>query len=363
MDDQVIMKRVIRLAKKGTGRVSPNPRVGAIIVKNHKIISEGYHRDYGGPHAEINAISRFPSEILKDSTLYINLEPCSHRGQTPPCTQAIIKSGIQKVIVGHIDPNPLVNGKGIALLRKAGLQVKLGVLKNDCYLLNETYIKWITKNRPFVTLKIAQTLDGKIATTTGKSHWITSKRSRQIVHRMRSEHDAILVGINTILIDNPELTVRLVKNYPHQPKRFVLDELLRISLESRILKHPDIERTIIVTSEHSPKDRIQKLTDKGATIWKINTDSEGKLSIQHLCKRMAQEKISSLLVEGGRQIFTSFYNSGETDQIILFIAPKLFGSGYESFSDLRIKSPQDGDIFKSAKWRRVGNDMIFEGRL
>jgi len=357
------MKRVLQLAKKGTSRVSPNPRVGAIIVKNQRIISEGYHMDYGGPHAEINAMSHVPYNTLKDSILYVNLEPCSHHGHTPPCVHAIIKSGIQKVVVGHIDPNPLVNGKGIEMLQKAGIQVKLGILEKDCCQLNEAYIKLITKNRPFVTLKIAETLDGKIATVTGESHWITSKESRRIVHRLRSEHDGILVGINTILIDNPELTVRLFRSVHHQPKRFVMDEMLQIPYESKILKHPDMDRTIIVTSEQSSKARIQKLTDTGVKVWMIQTNSNGNISIPHLCHKMAQEKVSSLLVEGGRQIFTSFYQSGETDRIIIFIAPKLFGTGYESFHELNIRSPQDADVFKTVKWRRVGNDMIFEGRL
>ena len=219
MNDIYYMRRVLKLALKGTGKVSPNPRVGALLVRNGEILSEGYHAYFGGPHAEVTALSKRKSAKKTDDTLYVNLEPCDHQGKTPPCTELIINSGVRRVVIGALDPNPMVHGKGVKRLREAGIDTRLGVLERDCIKLNEAYFKSITSKKPFITLKIAQTLDGKIATDQGHSRWISSEASRRWVHRMRNENDAILVGVNTVILDDPELTVRFVRGHAVKKNR------------------------------------------------------------------------------------------------------------------------------------------------
>ena len=361
MDDSFFMKKVLGLAKRGTGRVNPNPRVGALVVKDGEILSEGYHGFFGGPHAEINALSKLTSEECKNSTLYVNLEPCVHFGKTPPCTDTILQSGIKRIVVGTVDPNPAVKGKGIQELKRAGIEVCVGVLEKECSRLNESYFKYITKKKPFVTLKIAQTLDGKIATTQGYSRWITSEGSRRLVHRMRRESDAILVGVNTVLTDDPELTVRLIRG--DNVRRIVLDGLLRIPVEARVLHHPDPLNTVIATTQKAPSDKIRVLDKMGVTLWIFDSNRNGMIDFSDLLEKMAEERISSVLVEGGKTVFTSVLRTGEVDRVVVFIAPKFFGKGIDVFGDLSIDSPRDAITFREMSWRRKGSDMVFDGRL
>lgn len=361
MDDCFFMKRVLRLAERGTGRVSPNPRVGALVVKEGKILSEGYHTFFGGPHAEINALDELTFEESRGGTLFVNLEPCSHFGKTPPCTDTIIQSGIECVVVGTADPNPAVKGKGIQKLKEAGIAVKIGVLEKECSRLNETYFKFITKKKPFITLKVAQTLDGKIATSRGHSRWITSEASRRWVHQMRKESDAVLVGVNTILTDDPQLTVRLVRG--GIARRFILDEELRIPLKAQVLRHPDPQNTIVVTTPKASSAKVRDLQECDVTVWVIEDNQKGMVDLTRLWKRMAEEGISSVLVEGGKTVFTSVLRTGEVDRVVVFIAPKFFGKGIEVFGDLGIDSPSDAMTFRETAWRRRGQDMVFEGRL
>ncbi len=360
MDDIFFMKRVLQLAKRGSGKVSPNPMVGAVIVKNGKILSEGYHAFFGGLHAEVNALRKLKDDETRGSTLYVNLEPCSHYGKTPPCTDAIIEAGIKRVVVGMVDPNPLVHGRGIEKLKKAGIEIRTIILEKQSVELNESYIKYITKHRPFVTLKIAQTLDGKIATSGGLSRWITGEKSRRFVHKMRRESDAVLVGVNTVIVDDPQLTVRMIPG--RGKRRIILDSRLRIPLEAKVLHHSDPQNTVVVTTDQSPSNKVKILKKMGVTVWVIEK-VDGMVDLSLLWEKMADEGIASLLVEGGRRIFTSILRQGHADRVIVFFAPKIFGEGIGSIGDLGIDSPDEAIVFKKTRWYKKGNDMVFEGKL
>ena len=354
------MKRALRLARKGTGKVSPNPRVGAVLVKDRKIISEGHHERFGGAHAEINALSKIENRRIKGGTLYTNLEPCCHQGKTPPCTEFLIESGIHSVVIGVVDPNPLVNGKGIRRLRQAGIDVRVGIMEKECIRLNEAYFTYITQKKPFVTLKIAQTLDGKIATDRGLSRWITGETSRRQVHRMRSENDAVLVGVNTVIADDPELSVRSVRG--RNPRRIILDSRLRIPLQSRVLADSNSQNTVVATTSRAPSDKIKKLHQMGVGVWILKSSIDGAVDLPALWKKMAKEGITSVLVEGGKEVFTSILNTGDADRIVVFISPKVFGRGIDAFGELDVPSPDRAVTFEEIVWHRRGSDIIFEGR-
>ena len=352
------MKLALSLAKKGTGKVSPNPRVGAVIVKNDKILSTGYHEEFGGPHAEINAINRSSKKDLNGSTLYVTLEPCSHFGKTPPCVDAIIDSNIKKVIIGMVDPNPLVAGKGIQKLKENGIQVQTNVCKDACFRINEAFAKYIVKHKPFVTAKVASTLDGNIATKQGNSKWITNEKSRRYVHKIRHENDAILVGIGTVLEDNPSLTVRLSKK--SSLKRFVLDSSLKIPLDSAVLLHPDRENTIIVTTENTEEHKVDAIQQLGCQVWKIGNKN---IKLALMLTKMGEIGITSLLVEGGGKVHTSFLNEGLIDRMLIFYAPKLFGRGIPFLHDIGVTTPENAITFNRISWQKMGDNMLFEGRF
>jgi diaminohydroxyphosphoribosylaminopyrimidine deaminase/5-amino-6-(5-phosphoribosylamino)uracil reductase len=361
MDDRFYMKKVLRLARKGLGKVSPNPLVGALVVKNNEILSEGYHTYFGGSHAEVNALSQLREMDCNGSTLYVNLEPCDHDRKTPPCTKMIIQCQVNRVVIGTLDPNPLVNGKGIRRLRNAGIDVRVGVLEEECQKINEHYFKYITQKKPYITMKIAQTLDGKIATYQGYSRWITSDASRRLVHRMRREHDAILVGVNTIIADDPKLTIRMVRG--NNLKRIVLDRSLSIPLESQVLHHNDPHNTIIITMPKVPPEKVQLIQQKGVHVWMINSYNDESVDFPTLWKKLVDEGITSVLVEGGKEVFTSFIRTGEVDRIIIFIAPKFFGQGIDVFGNLNIHNPNEALKLKEIKVFRKGSDIVIEGKL
>lgn len=361
MDDLDYMKRVLKLAKKGSGRVSPNPMVGAVVVKHGRILSEGYHRVYGEPHAEVIALSKLGDEEKKNATLYVNLEPCNHHGKTPPCTDAIIDSGVRRVVIGCLDPNPGVKGGGQRRLRESGIDVTVGVREDECKRLNDAFFKCTREKKPFITLKIAQTLDGKIATSEGHSRWITSTSSRRRVHHMRKECDAVLIGIGTVIQDDPLLNVRWTSGA--SPKRVILDSKLCISLDARILHHPDVKDTIIVTTAHASGEALSTLRKTGASVWVLEEDVTGKVSLPSLWRRMASEGLCNVLVEGGKTVFSSLLRAGDVDRIVVFIAPKLFGEGKGVFENMGIRDPAEAITFKEIRWRRLGQDMVFEGRL
>ena len=318
------MKEALRLARKGLGKTSPNPLVGAVIVKAGTIIGRGYHAVFGGDHAEIRALSSAAGRA-RGADLYVTLEPCCHHGKTPPCTQAIIKAGIRRVFIGMQDPNPAVCGRGIAQLSKAGISVECGMLEGNCRRLNESFITFITKQRPFVILKAAMTLDGTIATASGDSQWITAEQSRNLVHRLRASVDAVMVGSGTVITDNPRLTPRLQKRIAKTPFRVIADSRLRVPLDSRILQPDLAPTTIIATAPHNALTRkARRITATGARIISI-PEKKGHIDIIKLLAMLAENNIASVLLEGGAELNSAALAARIVDKVMLFYAPKLAG--------------------------------------
>jgi len=335
--DEKFMARCLELARKGRGHVSPNPMVGAVLVKDGKLVAEAYHRRFGGAHAEVEAINAAREEAAS-STLYVNLEPCvSYRGKkTPPCTDSIISHRIRRVVIGMLDPNPLVRGKGARVLRSAGITVEVGVLRNECNRLNEVFVKKMTTGLPFVALKIAETLDGKITLPGKRLRWITSLESRRHVHRLRSEYDAVLVGARTVAVDNPRLTVRHVRG--RQPMRIVLDGNLSSPVSSHLFSDSQRSRTIVYCSESQGGDGERKksaLKKRQVQVIELPSNDSGILELRRVLKHLASLGISSVLVEGGQFVFSEFVRNRLVDKMYLFIAPKFLGSsGLPAFGEL-----------------------------
>ena len=360
--DEFYLARCIQLALKGKGYVSPNPMVGCVIVKDNKIIGEGYHAKYGEEHAEVNAIKN-ATESVEGATLYVNLEPCVHYGKTPPCVDLIIESKIKKVVIGTLDPNPLVNGKGVEKLKKAGIEVKVGVFEEESKKLNEAFFKYITQKIPFVALKIAQTIDGKIADIEGNSKWITCEQSLHFVHQLRSEYDAVLIGSRTARLDNPNLTVRLVEG--RNPYRVILDSALSLPLELNVFSDKFTDKTIVFTSVNSlkaKKEKIEKLNSLGIEVLTAKS-MRRKLDLKDVLEKLAQKGITSVLVEGGGKIFTEFIKQKLADKVFVFIAPKILGKGIQSISDVGLKSIRDIITLKEISVQSFGDDVLITGYL
>ncbi len=355
-EDQKWMRLALRLAKKGMGWTSPNPNVGAIVVKSGRVIGKGFHRKFGGPHAEVFALQEAGTEA-RNATLYVTLEPCSHYGKTPPCADRIIEAGLKRVVVATPDPNPLVNGKGIAKLRKAGIEVTIGVEADKAKALNAPFFKFVRTGLPFVTLKIAQTIDGKIATPSGDSRWISGKASRRLVHRWRSQMDAVLVGIGTVLQDDPQLTVRMVRG--RNPIRFVLDPHLRIPETAKILNLPDSSKTIVVTGEENRK-KTAFIQEKGAEVLFVPQNRDELFDVTKLLAAVTQKNILSILVEGGRGVFSAFLKQRAFDRVAVFVAPKIAGAGIGPFDDISIERMDEALPLRLFHKRRVGEDWLFE---
>ncbi|MBP3041385.1 bifunctional diaminohydroxyphosphoribosylaminopyrimidine deaminase/5-amino-6-(5-phosphoribosylamino)uracil reductase RibD [Bacillaceae bacterium Marseille-Q3522] len=315
------MYRALDLAKKGVGFTNPNPLVGAVIVKDGRIIGEGYHKFYGGDHAEINAISS-ASEDVSGAEMYVTLEPCSHYGKTPPCVDAIIKNRIKKVIIGFQDPNPLVSGRGIKFLRENGVEVVTGVLENEGKALNEIYLKYISTGLPFCIMKTAMTLDGKIATYTGDSKWITGELSRKYVHQLRHRVSGIIVGIGTVLADDPMLTTRIKDG--RDAARIIVDSSGKIPLEAKVLHVQSAAPTIIATTAKADKDKITVLKQIGTQVI-VTPIKEGAVDLSYLMKALGEMKIDSILLEGGSKLNFSALKEGIVDKVNAFIAPKIIG--------------------------------------
>lgn len=359
MNDETYIQLAIELAKRGSGFVSPNPLVGCVITKNNRIIGAGYHQKYGENHAEVNAINS-AVETLEDATLYVNLEPCSHYGHTPPCVDKIIESKIKRVVIGTLDVNPLVSGNGVKKLKKAGIEVKVGILEKECTELNKFFFKYITKKTPFITLKIAQTLDGKIADESNYSQWISSSESRKLVHSLRSKYDAVLIGSRTANIDNPLLTVRLTEG--RNPWRVVLDSNLKLKTDLRLFKQNADGKTILVTSKESlsKKNKIKKLSELGVRIIFVKKNGNGKLNLKNVLKELAILEITSVLVEGGSEIFSSFVKQNLFDEIMVFTSPKILGNGVSSFSSIKISDLRKAYRLKIKNSEIVGEDLFLE---
>ncbi|MFZ2396665.1 MAG: bifunctional diaminohydroxyphosphoribosylaminopyrimidine deaminase/5-amino-6-(5-phosphoribosylamino)uracil reductase RibD [Smithella sp.] len=360
MNDEYYMKLAIALARKGRFYVAPNPMVGAVVVKKGMIIGRGYHQRFGENHAEINAI-RNAGEDIAGSTLYVTLEPCCHEGKTPPCTDSIIKNKIARVVIGTIDSNPLVSCQGINYLQSCGIEVKTGVLENECRKLNEKFFHYMETGLPFVTVKYAQTLDGRIATATGESQWISSTASLKFAHQLRAEHDAILVGRKTVDKDNPELTVRLVKG--RNPLRVIVDSELKISPTAKVLQNISKSPTLIATIKKPDDARFKRIAATGAEILSVKADKDGRVDLRTLFKFLAERKISSVLVEGGAQIITSVLKNNLANRIVTIIAPKIIGKGIEAVGDLNITNLDLAKILSIQKVTRNGNDIIIDSRL
>ncbi len=359
------MRAALRFAAKGAGRTKPNPAVGAVIVKNGNIMAGGYHKRAGGPHAEVEALKGVSALVLKGATLYVTLEPCSHWGRTPPCADALIRSGIGTVVIGTQDPNPVVSGSGIRALKKAGIKIVTGVLASECRAVNDWYFKFMTTKTPLVTLKLASSLDGRIATSRGESKWITGAGARALVHSMRREADAVMVGVGTVLADDPRLTVRPASMGP-SPVRVVLDSTLRIPTGARVfsgLRKGGKGRLIIFTTRRAPKKRVLAASASGAEVLVVAGTSDG-VSLPRVLKELGAMSITTLLIEGGARVAASALNRGVVDRLAIFFAPMLLGGdAIPSIGDLGIKGLKRAPRIKEMKVRRVGEDILVEGSL
>ena len=367
MDDKYYMKMALDLAKKGEGSTSPNPMVGAIIVNKGKIVGKGYHQAAGMVHAEVNAIDD-AGALAKDATLYVNLEPCNHSGQTPPCTEKIIATGIKRVVIAMGDPNPGVKGGGTDYLESRGINTTLGVCKDEAEKLNEIFIKFITTKRPFSIIKCATTLDGRIATKTGDSKWVTGEASRKFVHRLRHAVDAIMVGINTVERDDPSLTTRLVDDLEKikglDPTRIILDTTLRISEKAKVLRLNSDSDTIIVSGNSVPKDKKTRLEKRGVRVIESQV-ANGLINLDILTDLLGKIGITSLLIEGGSRVIASALAAEIADKIIFFFAPKILG-GDDGVPICRGKgaSVMNNCIpVKDIRVRRFGDDVMIEGYI
>lgn len=359
MDDQQFMKQALDLAKAAAGQTSPNPLVGSVIVKAGRIIGMGAHLKAGEAHAEVHALRMAGSEA-QGADLYVTLEPCSHYGRTGPCADAIIRAGIRRVVVAVLDPNPLVSGNGVRKLESAGIRVEIGVCEAEALELNRMFFTFIRKNRPFVTLKHAITMDGKIATRGGRSEKITGPAVQQDVHKLRFLHDAILVGAQTLALDNPRLTNR-VADSKKQPIRVVLDHDLRIPQESHIIQVPDAPTWIITGSNADIENRAAQFPAH-VTILQLD---EPRVEITSALKLLAERKVLSVLVEGGQKINTAFLKSGQVDEIITYIAPIILGDeGTVSvFGDLQTGAAENGIQLETRDVERIGDDLKITSTL
>ncbi|MFE4241127.1 bifunctional diaminohydroxyphosphoribosylaminopyrimidine deaminase/5-amino-6-(5-phosphoribosylamino)uracil reductase RibD [Peribacillus butanolivorans] len=321
-NDQYYMKLALDLAASAKGKTNPNPVVGAVIVKDGVIAGTGIHRKAGEPHAEVHAF-KMAGDYAKNATLYVTLEPCSHYGKTPPCANLVKESGVRRVVVATQDPNPEVAGRGISILRDAGIEVEVGVLEKEAQRLNERFIHNMITNRPFVISKYAMTLDGKLATHTGHSKWITGEESRHSVHLLRDEVDAILIGIGTVLADNPSLTTRLPEGGGKNPIRIILDSELRVPLDANIVQVSDA-KTVIVTQENASVDKIAALSEKGIEFIIVPKTDAG-LDLRILMEELYKKGITDILLEGGSEVNASFLRAGLIDKYLIYVAPKLLG--------------------------------------
>ena len=360
-DREKYMRMAIGLAKRAEGMTSPNPLVGAVIVKNDKVAGKGYHKMAGFAHAEIAALSD-AGEKAKNGTLYVTLEPCDHFGRTPPCTEAIINSGIRKVVVGMKDPNPINNGRGIRKLKNSGISVEKGVLEKDCAGINCPYIKFITKKLPYVTVKAAMSLDGKIATRSGESRWITSEESRKFVQKLRGYVDAVMVGVNTVAKDDPVLLCKLPG--AKQPVRVIVDSELKISLTSKLLSTAHKSKVIIATTGKASLNKIRSCEEKSAEVLVLKSKN-GRVPLKGLLKSLANMGIVNLLVEGGGGLIAGLVEERLVDRFLFFIAPKIIG-GRDAITAVEgggVDKIASAVQLKNVKVKRFGPDILIEAEI
>lgn len=362
--DEQYMSVALSLAKKGAGFTNPNPMVGAVIVKDGKIIGQGYHKKYGGPHAEVNAFADADErgENTKGATIYVTLEPCFHYGKTPPCVDLVLKKEVSRVVIGTLDPNPLVAGQSVTKMEKAGIAVVSGVLKEECLKLNEIFFQYVTTKKPFIFLKSALSLDGKIATVTGESQWISCEESRREVHELRGLYASIMVGIGTVLADNPSLTCRLEGK--KSPIRIIVDSSLQTPLDANVLKNQDIAKTIIATTSKSKADKEKKKQIEAMGVEVLVVDEkDGHVDLDKLQQAISERKIDSVLLEGGADLAFGAIKAGIVDKVRYYIAPMMLGGqqskaalGGEGFEHL-----SDAFLLENVTTRKIGQDICIEG--
>jgi diaminohydroxyphosphoribosylaminopyrimidine deaminase/5-amino-6-(5-phosphoribosylamino)uracil reductase len=357
-NDAKWMRRALRLAARGRGRTSPNPMVGAVLVKRHQVVGEGYHHQVGGPHAEVWAL-KAAGQAAKGATMYVSLEPCCHYGRTPPCTDALIAAGVKRVVAAVLDPDARVSGAGVKQLQQAGIETDVGILEREARKLNEAYLKRVATGLPFVALKSAMSLDGKIATAGGESRWITGERARRLAHRLRAQHDAVMVGVETALADDPELTVRMAKG--RSPLRVVVDSRARTPATARLLQS-DERPPIIAVTDAAPAVSRNRLQSAGAEVW-VSPAANGRVDLCWLLRRLAETGVNSLLIEGGGTLAAGALAAGAVDRVYFFIAPLILGGA-------RALTPVEGDGIRSLAiaWRiqsmrvrRIGEDLLITG--
>ncbi len=361
-DDIRYMKLALKLAKKGAGWVNPNPMVGAVIVKDNTIIGRGYHEYFGGPHAEVNAINSCTKSTL-EATLYINLEPCIHQGKTPPCAELIVKKGIRKVVIAMQDPNPRVKGKGIEYLENNKVIVETGLMEEEASLLNEMFIKFITTRKPFCLYKGAMTLDGKIASATGDSHWISGDSSRKLAHKLRHEYSAIMVGIGTVLKDNPKLDARRSRKISKDPLKVVVDSVARISLDSKVLtSNPQL--TLIAVTKLADQAKLAEIKRTGAQVV-VCPEKDEQVDLEYLMLALGMMDIDSVFLEGGGTLAFSAVRDKVVDKVMLFVAPKFIG-GKKAPTILEgegIRRISDAIPFHVSTLKMLKEDIVIEGYL
>ena len=369
-NDTYFMKKALDIAGYALGRTSPNPLVGAVIVRDGRIIGQGWHRKAGEAHAEINALNQAGC-LAEDATMYVNLEPCSHQGRTEPCIDALIAAGIKRVVIAMTDPNPLVSGKGIERLRSAGIDITVGKLAAEAAKLNEVFIKWITAKLPFVAIKTAMSLDGKIAAHTSHSKWITGEQARGFVHELRDKYDGILVGIGTLLADNPELTTRLPNSYccscGKNAVRIIVDSQARTPLTAKVVAD-GLAPTIIAVSDDASDEKITALKNKGVEVLTVkkspNFNKKG-IDLHGLLKQLGERGITSILVEGGSSINASFFEANLADKIYWFVAPTIIGgqNAPGPVGGIGVSAVDKAIVLEDIEVKRVGEDFLFSASI
>lgn len=355
------MERAIELAYKGAGYVSPNPMVGAVIVKNGKIIGEGYHQKYGSNHAEVNALLS-ATEDVTGAEMYVTLEPCSHYGHTPPCAKTIVEHKIKKVYVGSSDPNPKVAGKGIEILKNGGVEVETGIMEKECNAINPIFFKFISTKLPYVVMKSAMTLDGKISAYTGDSKWVTNEKSRQLVHQLRHNLKGIMVGINTVLKDNPQLNCRIENGV--NPTRIIVDSNLRIPLDANVLKLENNDKCIVATTTNCDIHKKEQLINMGIDIIET-TPLDNKVDLKGLMIKLGEQDIDSILLEGGGNLNFSMLQNKLVDKVMCFVAPKIIGGDKSKtpVEGVGIEKMNDAINIKNIEVKNIDNDILISGDL
>jgi diaminohydroxyphosphoribosylaminopyrimidine deaminase/5-amino-6-(5-phosphoribosylamino)uracil reductase len=354
-DDARFMRMALRLGRRGVGRTSPNPPVGAVVVAHGTVVGRGFHRKAGAAHGEAAALHAAGARA-RGATLYVTLEPCAHHGRTPPCTQAVIASGVRRVVIGTRDPNPRVPGNGMRQLRAAGIEVSSGVLQAECDELLAAFRKHVTTGQPLVTLKLAASLDGRIATATGDSRWITGEDSRRYVHRLRAEHDAILVGAETIIRDDPELTCRMRGG--RNPWRVILDGRLRLPLQARVLTNAAPAATLVITGHGVSAAKVRQVRERGVEVVSLAAKA-GRIPIARVMRELGKRNIMSVLIEGGATVATAALAAGVVDRMLVFLAPKLIGGdGRPMLETLGVRRVRDALAVGPLRVRRFARDVL-----